>query len=261
MTPLSTKEVPVEPTEEKTWKEIVHSLDWHYKKAIEKGVKIPNEFKWLIHAAQQKISAAPTASEKAEPVAWRRLEAIDNESAAYEYHDKEVYGGQPLFTLSPSAEQALRMAVDKIEARAKEWDAISGHGPQFAGELRYNIKQILSLTNKQDTSAEQGEPVLSKGSWRHNQGMLFSGTLRVARADFDTAPSEKVRDEILQNICDAMNTSPPSADAMFTPDEARELFEKAGGIVNNLGLITAVSATDLANMLNLAIVSRVKEGE
>jgi hypothetical protein len=191
MTPLSTKEVQVEPTIIEDAKEagLLDGTDhvkplwfkpWH--EAITKFAQLREA---------RAIAAAPTASEKAEPVGEVTMSAVYPE-------DSGPHKGKYLHEFYCDT----RLPVQ--------------------AELYADAPSTISLTNKQDTSAEQGEPVLSKGSWRHNQGMLFSGTLRVARADFDTAPSEKVRDEILQNICDAMNTSPPSADAMFNRAMALE---------------------------------------
>jgi hypothetical protein len=43
--------------------------------------------------------------------------------------------------------RAIEECAAKIEARADEWDKIMPHGPQFAGEIRYNAKSIRSLMN------------------------------------------------------------------------------------------------------------------
>lgn len=48
------------------------------------------------------------------------------------------------------------------------------------------------------------EPTLV-GRWRTKNGYLFCGTLRIAAADFDTAPRAEYRDAVLQDLCDAAN--------------------------------------------------------
>lgn len=56
------------------------------------------------------------------------------------------------------------------------------------------------------TDAAPPEPPLI-GKWRFDNGMLCNGTLRIAREDFDTTPSDLVRDEILSWIVDSLNAA------------------------------------------------------
>lgn len=51
-------------------------------------------------------------------------------------------------------------------------------------------------------------PVVRRSGWRHNQGFICCGTLRIARADFDTDPCDEVAKQYLDAICDAMNNHP-----------------------------------------------------
>lgn len=48
------------------------------------------------------------------------------------------------------------------------------------------------------------EPPLT-GRWHHGNGVLVCGTVRVARADFDTNPSAAFEDEMLGWMCRVMN--------------------------------------------------------
>lgn len=41
--------------------------------------------------------------------------------------------------------------------------------------------------------------------FRHNNGFICSGTLRIAREDFDTAPTDAVKKEYLDALCDTGN--------------------------------------------------------
>lgn len=47
-----------------------------------------------------------------------------------------------------------------------------------------------------------------RGLWRHSHGLIFCGTLRVAREDFDTSPHPDFRDKVFDEICAAMNKAP-----------------------------------------------------
>jgi hypothetical protein len=45
------------------------------------------------------------------------------------------------------------------------------------------------------------------GEWRHAEGFLICGTLRIARVDFDTDPSEGFRVRMFDWICDTLNAA------------------------------------------------------
>ena len=51
-------------------------------------------------------------------------------------------------------------------------------------------------------------PVVRRSGWRHAQGFICCGTMRIARADFDTDPCDEVAKQYLDAICDAMNNNP-----------------------------------------------------
>jgi len=48
------------------------------------------------------------------------------------------------------------------------------------------------------------EPTLG-GRWHHGNGVLVSGTLRIATANFDTNPPIAMQEAIFEEICQAMN--------------------------------------------------------
>lgn len=54
-------------------------------------------------------------------------------------------------------------------------------------------------------AAEDG-PLLA-GRWHHGGGFLVCGTIRVAKADFDTSPPQAVQETIFDEICEALNSS------------------------------------------------------
>jgi hypothetical protein len=100
-----------------------------------------------------------------EPVAWA-VESIGNPDTNYgrvksfetlaeaKQRAKELYDAgfedikvHELYTTPPQSNAlvaaAYRQAADVLEERAKQWDAIEGHGASYAGELRHMQKRIL----------------------------------------------------------------------------------------------------------------------
>lgn len=73
-------------------------------------------------------------------------------------------------------------------------------------------------------AAEQlsgSKPVLS-GRWRHSHGMIFCGTLRIAKGDFDTNPHPDFCARVFDDICRTMNaaqalTDKPPTETTKTP--------------------------------------------
>lgn len=47
------------------------------------------------------------------------------------------------------------------------------------------------------------------GGWRHNNRIICNGTLRIARADFDTNPSEEFQKSLLDWMVERLNTRTP----------------------------------------------------
>lgn len=52
------------------------------------------------------------------------------------------------------------------------------------------------------------------GEWRHGQGYIICGTMRIARLDFDTSPSAEFRAELLDWVCDRLNAATEAARAV-----------------------------------------------
>lgn len=73
-----------------------------------------------------------------------------------------------------------------------------------------------------------GEPPLS-GRWRHSNGVLCCGTLRIATDSFDTDPSEEFKGELWSWVCEKLNTTPDlsavEVHSKETMDEVREILE------------------------------------
>lgn len=57
----------------------------------------------------------------------------------------------------------------------------------------------------------RGSAPTLKGHWRHSHGLIFCGTLRIAREDFDTNPHPDFRDKVFDEICDMMNRAQNNA--------------------------------------------------
>ena len=49
------------------------------------------------------------------------------------------------------------------------------------------------------------KPCPLTGEWRHGNGAICCGTLRIARADFDTDPDPEYQREILDYLCASAN--------------------------------------------------------
>lgn len=45
------------------------------------------------------------------------------------------------------------------------------------------------------------------GNWRHSNGVICCGTLRIANVDIDTNPSEEFKSELLGWICKTLNAA------------------------------------------------------
>ncbi len=54
-----------------------------------------------------------------------------------------------------------------------------------------------------DVALKTSEPI--KGEYRHSNGYLCCGTLRIARADFDTNPPQAMRDATLDWLAQLAN--------------------------------------------------------
>lgn len=54
-------------------------------------------------------------------------------------------------------------------------------------------------------AAPSGSAPVLRGEWRHSHGMIFCGTLRIAKADFDTNPHPDFCARVFDDICRTMN--------------------------------------------------------
>ena len=80
---------------------------------------------------------------------------------------------------------------------------------------REHAKELLSRTGGNSLGVSVSSPTppsvpvagarFGTGNWRHANGLLICGTLRIAKADFDTDPSDEFKAEIFDQICEAMN--------------------------------------------------------
>lgn len=68
--------------------------------------------------------------------------------------------------------------------------------------IRSQIEDFIGTKN-----SAAAEPVL-ESRWRHANGFLMCGTLRIAREDFDTDPDEKFKRLVFDQIVNALNAEP-----------------------------------------------------
>lgn len=93
--------------------------------------------------------------------------------------------------------------------------AAEGGGPT-ANLLAYGRAVWAAATAaplpEQAEDAPTPQPPL-RGRWHHGNGILGSGTLRIARADFDTNPTQELQHEVFQWITDTLNAAQARARA------------------------------------------------
>lgn len=65
------------------------------------------------------------------------------------------------------------------------------------------------LRELETQQASQQKPL--HGTWYHGNGALCCGTFRIARADFDTNPTQERQTEVFDWICSVLNAAQPAA--------------------------------------------------
>jgi chromosome segregation ATPase len=81
-------------------------------------------------------------------------------------------------------------------------------------ERRTLIARVLELDEK-----------ALRGEWRHSYGLIFNETLRIARADFDTCPSDEFQDRVFTSICTAITAAPILARELEKAMEERDDYK------------------------------------
>lgn len=121
------------------------------------------------------------------PKAWS-----DEESMA---ESKELFG--------EIAIEELAIVCDNC-FKKMEQDILCSHAPESAKycEHCYQRKEAGKLTTG---------PLM--GRWHHGGGTLICGTLRIAREDFDTNPSDEFRKAVFDQIVRTMNDAANVAEA------------------------------------------------
>lgn len=69
------------------------------------------------------------------------------------------------------------------------------------------------------------------GGWRHNNGYLINHTIRVARADFDTDPSEAYKQSIFDFLCEAANNYERVVKELEATERKLAEADKMAGVV------------------------------
>jgi hypothetical protein len=121
--------------------------------------------------------------------------------------------------------EAIREAVDKlpgeigesITSEAKDLSGAIGTLVDYAGRMRNEAEGLGDILQqkqeKEEWAAQPGSastgPAVTKppltGKWRYNNGVLCCGTLRVMRDDWDTAPADEFRAEVMGWACRVLN--------------------------------------------------------
>lgn len=142
-----------------------------------------------------------------------------------------------VLALLAAQEQGCSDRVDAIEMARAAYEggstAVSlvaqllGHAP--CAVCGYHTKHCRCDKTKEPVS----EPRLYSpyGHWHHGNGVLCAGTLRIAREDFDSNPADKVKKDIFDWMCSALNTS-PAARRDKNIESERERFEAWAKIRN-----------------------------
>lgn len=102
--------------------------------------------------------------------------------------------------------------------------------------------------------AEAPTPRPLEGEWRANEGYLCCGTLRIARADFDTDPSPEFRREVFEWMASMLNN------ARTTERELSAMRQEREGDQNERNQIKAILFPDGLNYEpNLAIAVHARQ--
>ena len=67
---------------------------------------------------------------------------------------------------------------------------------------RYSMKAEAHLAAPQPADARAGTVPPLSGHWRHGNGVVSCGTLRIFSEKFDTQPADPVKTKIVQWVCD-----------------------------------------------------------
>jgi hypothetical protein len=99
-------------------------------------------------------------------------------------------------------ETPVGVAVTQAQRLGRELGAVKAESARLqklADDLADRIMADPPLAD-----AACSAPVL-RGEWRHSHGMIFCGTLRIAKADFDTNPHPDFCARVFDDICRTMN--------------------------------------------------------
>jgi hypothetical protein len=101
------------------------------------------------------------------------------------------------------------------------------------------IREHLTRANKarDEQSAPAAERVL-ESEWRHSNGMLFCGTMRIAKADFDTDPAPDFKERVFDDICNALNAPSPAQEKPLEASVGKWSVER----INNFPPIASIKS-------------------
>jgi hypothetical protein len=93
------------------------------------------------------------------------------------------------------------------EQRLLEWvdEQISVTSDNGGIAMLESLRNLIQSGSLSSSSPPAHGGILS-GRWHHGNGYLCLGTIRVARASFDTITDLSKQDEFFQAMCDALNS-------------------------------------------------------
>ncbi len=97
-----------------------------------------------------------------------------------------------------------------LTARANMIDAFHSDGKtdeDIAELLSMDSARQVSLIRKRDRHHDCHDETPLSGRWHHGNGNICAGTLRIAREDFDTNPSDERKKEILDWMCETLTAA------------------------------------------------------
>lgn len=98
--------------------------------------------------------------------------------------------------------EAPQATKDWRQRRADEIEILVAQNKMSAMACFTQMRQLIA--NPPATKDAEDDPPLL-GRWHHGEGVLVSGTIRIARWDCDTNPPAAFRDKVLDWVCAVLN--------------------------------------------------------
>lgn len=115
------------------------------------------------------------------------------------------------------AAQSVPVDEDSVLTIANAYESGIGHcnddlcnpySKDSAGAMAYDIGKEFGKSRGLDKKVSVVARSITGGRWHHGSGTLCMGSLRIAREDFDTDPTQEVKTKIFDELCAVMNSAP-----------------------------------------------------